>query len=115
MGWADCGTFNGRRIGYGISATCDEPGCKKRIDRGLGCVCGTMHGGENGCGEYFCDAHLHFNPFIDGYRGRTCQRCVDESEREHKTTCDGCDWCEGSQCASPGGRLGVRRPPTGAL
>ncbi|MCE9560421.1 MAG: hypothetical protein K8U57_00040 [Planctomycetes bacterium] len=58
MGWAFCGTDNaGREIGYAVAAMCDFPGCVAEIDRGLGYVCGMMHGGENGCGRYFCDAH----------------------------------------------------------
>lgn len=60
MGWGHCGTDDdGREIGYCIEATCDEPGCSKRIDRGLAYVCGSMHGGgEYGCGKYFCYKHL---------------------------------------------------------
>jgi hypothetical protein len=58
MGWAFCGTDDrGREIGYGVAATCDYPGCEEPIDRGLGYVCGTMHGGEQGCGRYFCGSH----------------------------------------------------------
>jgi hypothetical protein len=58
MGWEFCGTDDdGREIGYGVAATCDFPGCAEKIDRGLAYVCGTMHGGENGCGKYFCDKH----------------------------------------------------------
>lgn len=59
MGWGYCGKDNrGREIGYYITATCDKKGCDEVIDRGLGCVCGPMHGGdEGGCGRYFCEAH----------------------------------------------------------
>jgi hypothetical protein len=60
MGWMYCGTdVYGREIGYGIEATCDQRGCEERIDRGLGCVCGTMHNGDhnNGCDRYYCDKH----------------------------------------------------------
>lgn len=59
MGWAYCGHDRyGREIGYGIEATCDKRGCGKEINRGLGCVCGGMHNGdEGGCGRYFCDKH----------------------------------------------------------
>ena len=58
MGWANCGTDEyGRPIGYAWPAVCDYPGCDRRIDRGLGYVCGTMHGGEDGCGRYYCDTH----------------------------------------------------------
>lgn len=60
MGWAHCGTDDlGREIGYGVAATCDFPGCTAEIDRGLGYVCGPMHGCcEWGCGRYFCDSHI---------------------------------------------------------
>lgn len=60
MGWGDCGTDDeGRPIGYGVEATCDEPGCTARIDRGLSYCCGKEHGGgEWGCGRYFCGKHL---------------------------------------------------------
>lgn len=59
MGWAFCGTDDaGREIGYGVIAVCDFPGCETEINRGLGCVCGDMHGGgNNGCGMYFCGKH----------------------------------------------------------
>ena len=60
MGWADCGTDDlGRPIGYGHTAECDHTGCSEKINRGLAYVCGTMHGGEGGCGLYFCDDHKH--------------------------------------------------------
>ena len=32
-------------------------GCDEVIDRGLGYICGRMHGGEGGCGRYFCGEH----------------------------------------------------------
>lgn len=59
MGWAFCGTDDkGREIGYGVVATCDYPGCTAEIDRGLGYICGSMHGGgDDGCGMYFCAKH----------------------------------------------------------
>jgi hypothetical protein len=59
MGWMYCGEDDlGRPIGYGVEATCDFPGCGAVIDRGLGYCCGDMHGGQNGCGGYYCPAHL---------------------------------------------------------
>lgn len=59
MSWADCGKDStGRRIGYGIAAECDHPGCTEKIDRGLAYVCGVMHGSdEYSCERYFCGAH----------------------------------------------------------
>lgn len=48
-----------RDIGYGVPATCDYPGCGAAIDRGLSYVCGgEPHGGEHGCGLFFCSEHL---------------------------------------------------------
>jgi hypothetical protein len=60
MGWANCGTDrNGRKIGYAVEATCDHPGCKAKIDRGLSYACGGMHGEDVvGCEKYFCEGHL---------------------------------------------------------
>lgn len=50
-----------RDIGYGVPATCDHPGCGRRIDRGLSYVCGgEPYGGEYGCGLHFCEEHLRF-------------------------------------------------------
>lgn len=59
MGWANCGTDSqGRPIGYAHEATCDHPGCNKRIDRGLSYVCGDMHGADEiSCEKYFCQEH----------------------------------------------------------
>jgi hypothetical protein len=75
MGWAFCGQDEkGRDIGYGVKAKCDHLGCAADIDRGLGCVCGGMHGGDGkGCGGYFCGAHL-------SYAGGTqlCEKCAAE-------------------------------------
>lgn len=74
MGWGHAGRFNGREIGYMVEAPCDEDGCDERIDRGLGCVCGSMHGGEEGCGGYFCGKHLFL-----GAGAQKCRRCMDEA------------------------------------
>ncbi|RKZ94986.1 MAG: hypothetical protein DRQ40_04705 [Gammaproteobacteria bacterium] len=59
MGWGYCGQDSvGRDIGYCIEASCDHPGCKYIINRGLGCICGTMHGeDEYSCEKYFCGEH----------------------------------------------------------
>jgi len=77
MGWGHCGCDDeGRPIGYAIAATCDEPGCDAKIDRGLSYVCGSMHGGgTHGCGRYFCTAHLRH-----GYREQLCKACHDAQE-----------------------------------
>jgi len=50
-----------RDIGYGVPATCDHPGCLKKIDRGLSYVCGgDAYGGVFGCGLFFCSEHLNY-------------------------------------------------------
>lgn len=62
-----------RDIGYGVPATCDHPGCGKKIDRGLAHVCcgSQPYGGEEGCGLYFCGSHLFHQ---DGNVAK-CQQC----------------------------------------
>jgi hypothetical protein len=70
MGWSIGWDGNWRRdIGYGVPAICDHPGCNEEIDRGLAYVCcdEEPHGGERGCGLYFCERHR-------GWDGR-CARC----------------------------------------
>ncbi|MEV6219850.1 hypothetical protein [Nocardia sp. NPDC051833] len=69
-----------RDIGYGIPATCDQPGCGAQIDRGLSYVCGDdLYGGEHGCGLYFCERHLRYT-YSDDDEDLTmpvrCERCV---------------------------------------
>jgi len=81
MGWASCGTDSaGRRIGYAHVATCDEPECQVRIDRGLGYACGGMHGtegrdGQPACEGYFCGEHR-----VDGVRCERCVRLTEEAD-----------------------------------
>lgn len=78
MGWANCGTdSNGRPIGYAHSATCDHPGCDKKIDRGLSYVCGDMHGeDEVSCERYFCPEHLSgLARHCDGQVVSVCAEC----------------------------------------
>ena len=72
MGWAHGVDGNGREIGYGIQAPCDEVGCHAQIDRGLAYVCGWDTGSDEGfgCGEFFCYAHL----FMGGPR-QMCRAC----------------------------------------
>ncbi|MCC2615976.1 hypothetical protein LJ739_06955 [Aestuariibacter halophilus] len=78
MGYANCGTDSqGRAIGYAIPATCDHPGCNKKIDRGLDYVCGRMHGeDEYSCEKYFC--HEHKANHLQDLLG------------DIQTVCDGC-------------------------
>ncbi len=90
MGWAHCGKDSaGRPIGYAYRATCDEPGCHARIDRGLAYACGGMHGtGEHYCEGYYCEEHLYFADVPDADRKRgdpvtslLCRRCTQAYER----------------------------------
>lgn len=83
MGWSHCGTDeDGRDIGYGIQAVCDEEGCEEEIDRGLAYVCGDGHGGgEWGCGKYFCYGHLYIGP-PEQLCGACCKAYDDAEEEE---------------------------------
>lgn len=93
MGWGSCGTDDrGRPIGYLHEGRCDEPGCKARINRGLGYACGGFHGTQGGwtCGRYYCGDHLeHPNVTDEGYEklrewvdrpGQMCRRCRRRAE-----------------------------------
>ena len=74
MGWSIGYDENWQRdIGYGVPATCDHPGCNAKIDRGLAHVCANQepYGGEDGCGLYFCHAHLI---------GGMCERCTAKTD-----------------------------------
>lgn len=74
MGWAGPSpNQDGRMVGYGQPAVCDEPGCSAEIDRGLAYVCGGMHDSQppDGCGRYFCYAHLSL-----GSGAQKCPTCL---------------------------------------
>lgn len=61
MGWSIGYDETWRRdIGYGVPAYCDHPGCTAEIHRGLSYVCCATqpHGGDTGCGRYFCSEHM---------------------------------------------------------
>ncbi len=74
MGWAICENAEGRAVGYGIPAICDQNFCWAKIDRGLSYVCGGMHdGGEYGCGLYFCEFH---RTYVEGDRWEYCWACA---------------------------------------
>jgi hypothetical protein len=68
MGWAYGIAHDGREIGYGVEATCDQPGCDAKIDRGIGYLCGdhaglavVLDGADGpGCGRYYCGQHNYF-------------------------------------------------------
>ena len=67
-----------RDIGYGVPAYCDDPRCRRVIDRGLSYVCGgEPYGGDHGCGLYFCSRHLHY---ADEHNYQVCERCRDGKE-----------------------------------
>lgn len=73
MGWS-IGTGNdGRDIGYGVPAHCDQPRCSALIDRGLSYVCGMINtdGEDRGCGLHFCSTHLRHSQRF----GQLCMRC----------------------------------------
>ena len=80
MGWAGpMPNARGREVGYAVEAVCDLDGCDAKIDRGLAYVCGDMHdGGEHGCGDYFCGAHLFF-----GAPEQLCEACLKTYSAEH--------------------------------
>ena len=70
MGWS-IGYDHGlkRDVGYGVPCICEYPGCNEEINRGLGYVCGDMHGeDEDSCALYFCEKHGGIS---------RCDRCED--------------------------------------
>lgn len=84
MGWADCGKDSkGRSIGYAFIAKCDQPGCKRKIDRGLSYACGGMHGGGVGCKGYFCSKHLRC-VLVEEDNPMMCDACASIIEKEAK-------------------------------
>ena len=101
MGWSDCGKDSrGRRIGYAYGAICDEPGCRKRIDRGLAYACGGMHGEDPGCEGYFCEAHLTTIVLAtDKSCIGVCGQCAEHYAREGLSIeeCKECDWAPSNQ------------------
>lgn len=110
MGYAHGQNNNGREIGYGVTATCDFPGCEQEIDRGLAYCCGETDGTQNAgmedepyCGGFFCGEHLLYLP--TGYGAdhlMVCQACC---ARQVCPSCQGdavvppddeeCDLCNG--------------------
>lgn len=82
-----------RDIGYGVPSTCDHPGCTQTIDRGLSYVCGgEPHGGERGCGLYFCSKHMYWGE----KKGdpQMCMNCCDGKEpfKSKPDTQEWIDW-----------------------
>jgi hypothetical protein len=77
MGWAYY-EVNGKPCGYSVEATCEEPGCTNKINRGLAYLCGrTPGGGDDGCGGYFCPTHL-----FCGDEAMQCRRCLKVTDEE---------------------------------
>lgn len=85
MGWAVGYDTDWRRdIGYGVPAMCDHPACAVGIDRGLAYRCGWGLHGDEGCGLFFCPAHVGF----DG-----CDRCA-AGEEPFEPKPDLLEWVE---------------------
>lgn len=97
MGWSVGYDSNwDRDIGYGVPATCDEPGCGEGIDRGLSYVCGgEPYGGDLGCGLYFCFRHLWYKDDPQDETGGldVCERCWNE-ESPYEPTPDVQEWID---------------------
>lgn len=82
-----------RDIGYGVPAVCDYPGCDAEIHRGLSYVCGSNpHGGEYGCGLFFCSEHLTAEG-RDGDLVELCDRCATAKE-PHEPKPDTTEWLQ---------------------
>ena len=80
-----------RDIGYGVPAFCDHPGCKAKIDRGLGYVCGgEPFGGEHGCGLFVCEEHQHAN--LKCFQ--LCQHCADRRRKKLEPSPDHPEWIQ---------------------
>lgn len=96
MGWSIGYDYKWQRdIGYGVPAVCDSPKCKKQIDRGLAYVCGSdVHGGEYGCGLFFCSEHSHSRHprGSEGYV-RNCKRCL-TYQAPYKAKPDVLEWLQ---------------------
>lgn len=87
MGWGRCGTDSkGREIGYAVSARCDHPDCKAKIDRGLSYACGDWHGTSIGCEGYFCGDHLahRWDPGEEAVQ-QFCAECAAELDDQRLT------------------------------
>lgn len=77
--------------GYDVETKCHKRGCKKIVDRGLGCLCYD-------CTWYFCGEHLtwaYCNAHDEmikvecyaGEGGQLCEKCADELEKLPKDEC----------------------------
>lgn len=106
-----------RDVGYGVPATCDHPGCGKRIDRGLSHVCGgDMFGGERGCGLFFCAGHLSYG--LDGGPCvQVCERCAEGGNdiKPFESTPDLAEWVEHKRTDPSWAAWRAEQPRFGAL
>jgi len=103
MGYAIGTGEGGRDIGYGVIATCDQPKCEEKIDRGFGYCCGESPFNENGCHLYFCSKHLTFveieppeqegvtKPIDSGEFFTGCDRCA-KGKEPYTPKADHPDW-----------------------
>ena len=91
MGWSIGFDSNWNRdIGYGVPAYCDHPSCNKKINRGLGYVCGgEPYGGERGCGLFFCDKHLNYG---SKKLPQLCDKCFPRTKKPFTPSQDHPDW-----------------------
>lgn len=73
--------------GYGVPAYCDAPGCKVKIDRGMGYACGEPMQDQFGCGRFFCEKHMSGSrkPKGETRYYEYCNRCY-AYKRPYKTT-----------------------------
>lgn len=69
--------------GYGVPAYCEQPECKKVIDRGISYACGGEPFSEMGCDRYFCEKHTHYTYW---------KRDGSEEKCDHEEDCE----CEGA-------------------
>lgn len=92
MGWAVGEGEDGRDIGYGVPALCDDPTCDKQIDRGLAHVCGMINtdGEDRGCGLHFCVSHLRYSPKY----GQLCERCWPRRRKPFTRKPDIAEWVQ---------------------
>ena len=82
MGYSIGTGKNGRDIGYGVPAICDQPGCNEKIDRGMSYCCGGSPWNDEGCHLYFCGKHLGLAKHMgaheddnDAWCGNLCDVC----------------------------------------
>jgi hypothetical protein len=90
MGWSYGVLSDGREVGYAVQTVCETQGCENQIDRGLGYLCGQMHGQDDGegCGHYFCGEHL----VVGCGPNSMCDSCYDQWCQENPEICCECGY-----------------------